>query len=199
MTELEKAAAGLLYDANYDPAVLAQRQRAKALLFTFNHTHPAEAARRDTLLYILLGQRGKACTIESPFHCDYGFNITLGENFYANVNLVILDGAKVTIGANAFIAPNVGIYTAGHPMDAERRNQGLEYALPVTIGDNVWIGGGVSILPGARIDSNTVIGAGSIVRGDVPAGVLYAGNPGRVIREIGEKDRAAFTQNTVTN
>ena len=111
-------------------------------------------------------------------------NIEIGENFYANVNLVILDGAKVSIGANAFIAPNVGIYTAGHPLDAEQRNRGLEYARPVTIGNNVWIGAGVCILPGVTIGDNTVIGAGSVVTKDIPSNVLAVGNPCRVIKEI---------------
>jgi acetyltransferase-like isoleucine patch superfamily enzyme len=196
MNELEKAAAGLLYDANYDPELLAQRNRAKALLFDFNHTHPDDTARRDGILRKLIGRAGNSLVIEAPFHCDYGFNIELGENFYANVNLVILDGARVTIGSNVFIAPNVGIHTAGHPMDAGRRNQGLEYALPITIGDDVWIGAGVSILPGVNIGAGSVIGAGAVVRHDVPPGVLYAGNPGRVIRAIDERDAAAYTRGT---
>ena len=193
MTESEKAAAGLLYDANFDPGLLAQRQAAKALVFDINHTHPREIDARKALLIRLLGRTGKNFVIESPFHCDYGFNIELGENFYANVGLVVLDGAKVTIGDNVFIAPDVGIHTAGHPVDAERRNQGLEYARPVTIGDNVWIGAAVQILPGVTIGAGSVIGAGTLVRHDVPANVVYAGNPGRVIREIGDADRAAFT------
>ena len=125
-------------------------------------------------------------------HCDYGFNIEIGARFYANVNLVILDGAKVSIGNDVFIAPNVGIYTAGHPLDAERRNQGLEYAHPVSIGDNVWIGAGVNILPGVSIGANSVIGAGAVVVRDIPEGVLAAGNPARVIRPITEADRQRY-------
>ncbi|MCZ2499028.1 sugar O-acetyltransferase [Xylophilus sp. Kf1] len=191
MTEFEKAAAGLLYDANHDPELLARRQAAKELLFDLNHLHPREQAARDALLRRLLGRTGRSFVIESPFHCDYGSNVTVGENFYANVNLVILDGAPVTIGDNVFIAPNVGIHTAGHPLDAERRNAGLEYARPVSIGDDVWIGASVVILPGVRIGAGAVIGAGTVVRHDVPAGVVYAGNPGRVVREIGDADRAA--------
>ncbi len=192
MNELAKAAAGRLYDANFDPEVLAHRQAAKRILHELNHLHPDEAARRDALLRRLLGRTGERLVIEGQFHCDYGFNIELGEDFYANVNLVILDGAKVRIGANCFIAPNVGIYTAGHPLDAERRNAGLEYAHPVTIGDNVWIGAAVSILPGAVIGAGTVVAAGSVVRGEIPAGVLCAGNPARVIREITEADRQRY-------
>lgn len=188
MTELEKAAAGLLYDANYDPDVLEKRLVAKRILHELNGLHPDEADRRDALLRGLLGKAGERMTFDGHFHCDYGFNIELGEDFYANVNLVILDGAKVTIGRNCFIAPNVEIYTAGHPLDAQRRNRGLEYARPVTIGDDVWIGAGVSILPGAVIGSGAVIAAGSVVRGTIPERVICGGNPARVIREIGEQD-----------
>ena len=188
MTELEKAAAGLLYDANFDPDVLEKRLVAKRILHELNGLHPDEADRRDALLRGLLGKAGARMTFDGHFHCDYGFNIELGEDFYANVNLVILDGAKVTIGRNCFIAPNVGIYTAGHPLDAQRRNRGLEYARPVTIGDDVWIGAGVSILPGAVIGSGAVIAAGSVVRGTIPERVICGGNPARVIREIGEQD-----------
>ena len=137
------------------------------------------------LLKRLLGKTGENLIIEPPFACDYGYNIEVGENFYANVNLVILDGAKVRIGDNAFIAPNVGIYTAGHPLDASDRNKGLEYAYPITIGDNVWIGAGAIILPGVTIGDNVVIGAGSVVTKDIPACSLAVGNPCRVIRKIG--------------
>ncbi len=188
MTESEKAAAGMLYDANSDQELLAQRHKAKVLLFEYNQTSPTDHAKRQIILKSLLGRTENNFLIESPFHCDYGYNIEIGENFYSNVNLVILDGAKVTIGSNVFIAPNVGLYTAGHPMDVERRNQGLEYAWPIIIGDNVWIGAGVSILPGVRIGRGSVIGAGSIVRHDVPESTLVAGNPARVIRQITEAD-----------
>ncbi|HEY0212678.1 MAG TPA: sugar O-acetyltransferase [Paenirhodobacter sp.] len=192
MNEMEKAAAGLLYDANYDPAVLEQRRAAKSILHELNALHPDAAAHKDALLRRLLGKVGKQIVVEGPFHCDYGFNIEVGENFYANVNLVILDGARVTIGDNCFIAPNVGIYTAGHPLDAARRNQGLEYAHPVTIGDDVWIGAGVSILPGVTIGTGAIIAAGSVVRSDIPAGVICGGNPARIIREIRPEDALRY-------
>lgn len=192
MNELEKAAAGLLYDANHDPQVLRQRAEAKAKLFDFNRSHPDDRARREAILTGLFGSIGEGFVIEGPLHCDYGFNIEIGARFYANVNLVILDGAKVSIGNDVFIAPNVGIYTAGHPLDAERRNQGLEYAHPVSVGDNVWIGAGVNILPGVNIGANSVIGAGAVVVRDIPEGVLAAGNPARVIRPITEADRQRY-------
>lgn len=184
MTEKEKCRLGLLYDANYDPVILADRERAKELLYDYNRLRPSQQAERTELLKRLLGKAGDHLIIEPPFACDYGYNIEVGENFYANVNLVILDGAKVRIGDNAFIAPNVGIYTAGHPLDACQRNKGLEYAYPVSIGNNVWIGAGAMILPGVTIGDNAVIGAGSVVTKDIPAYSLAVGNPCRVIRRI---------------
>jgi len=123
--------------------------------------------------------------ITAPFWCDYGSNIEIGENFYTNHNCVILDCAKVTFGDNVLIGPNCGFYTAGHPLDAVRRNQGLEYARPIHIGHNVWIGGGVQVAPGFTIGDDAVIGAGSVVTKDIPTGVLAAGNPCRVIRDLG--------------
>lgn len=190
MTEKEKCRLGLLYDANYDTEILADRERAKELLYDYNRLRPSQQGERTQLLKQLLGKTGNNLIIEPPFACDYGYNIEVGENFYANVNLVILDGAKVSIGDNAFIAPNVGIYTAGHPLDVEQRNRGLEYALPVTIGHNVWIGAGVSILPGVTIGDNTVIGAGSVVTKDIPSNVLAVGNPCRVIKDIKQGEAA---------
>lgn len=118
------------------------------------------------------------------FYCDYGFNISLGKNFYANHNLVILDANKVEFGDNVFIGPNCGFYTAGHPLDYVSRNKGLEYAKPIKIGNNVWIGGNVCVLPGVTIGDNVVIGAGSVVRKDIPANCLVAGNPGKIIKKI---------------
>jgi maltose O-acetyltransferase len=188
MDELEKAARGLLYDANYDPAVLEKRKAAKRLLHRLNGLSPDDEEERSRLIRDLMGRIGKNFVFDGAIHCDYGFNIEIGDDFYANVNLVILDGAKVTIGNNVFVAPNVGIYTAGHPLDIERRNAGLEYALPVTIGNNVWIGGGVSIMPGVTIGDGAVIGGGSVITRDVPPNVVAAGNPARVIREITADD-----------
>lgn len=193
MNEMEKAAAGLLYDANCDPDLLAKRRAAKVLVHRFNALPPDEEDARREILKKLLGATGETFVIEGPFYCDYGFNIAIGEHFYANVNLVILDGAEVTIGSNVFLAPNVGIYTAGHTLDPERRNAGLEYAHPVTIADNVWIGADVSILPGVTIGEGAVIGAGAVVRCDVPSNVICAGNPARIIREITAMDRKQYS------
>lgn len=183
MTEKEKAAKGLLYDANNDPELQREMLETHCRVAEYNNLPLNNFAERDKLLRTIINA-GCNCTVISPFFCDYGYNITVGDNFFANVNLVVLDGAKVTIGNNVFVAPNVGIYTAGHPLDAERRNAGLEYAFPVTIGDNVWIGAGVSILPGVTIGNNSVIGAGSVVVRDVPPYAVAVGNPCRVIKKI---------------
>ncbi len=136
----------------------------------------------------ILGSAGKNITILPPFHCDYGFNIEVGDNFFANYNFTVLDVAKVTIGDNVFIAPNVSIYTAGHPIHPKARNSMYEYGISVTIGSDCWLGGNVVICPGVTIGSGTVIGAGSVVTHDIPANVVAAGNPCRVIREITDED-----------
>lgn len=184
MTEKEKAAKGLLYDANYDEELINERTHAKELLHKYNLLPPSQPEERKELLKSLLGKTREDFIFEPPFYCDYGYNIEIGENFFANMNFVILDGAKVTIGDNVFIAPNVGIYTAGHPLDVAQRNAGLEYAYPVTIGNNVWIGAQVSILPGVTIGDNTVIGAGSVVTKDIPSNSVAVGNPCRIIKSI---------------
>lgn len=188
MTEKEKAAQGQLYDANYDPELIRERMICRDLCYEYNRLLPSCVEERTRLIRHLLGKTGNTFLIEPPFVCDYGYNIEIGENFYANHNCTILDGAKVMFGDNVFIAPNCGFYTAGHPLDVSRRNKGLEYAYPIVIGDNVWIGAQVAVLPGVTIGSNTVIGAGSVVTHTIPSGVVAAGNPCRIIREITEKD-----------
>ena len=187
-SEREKMLAGLLYDANYNPELLEERNVAKDLCFEFNHTKPSDTATQTALIQKLIGKVGDNVTILAPFWCDYGSNIEIGDNFFANHNCVILDGAKVTFGDNVFIAPDCGFYTAGHPFDAERRNQGLEYAKPITVGDNVWIGGRVKVMPGVTIGDNAVIGGGSVVTKDIPANVIAVGNPCRILREITPED-----------
>lgn len=192
MTEKEKAQQGLLYDNNNDPQLVNERLEAKELCYDYNQLRPRMISEREAIMKKLLAKTGEKFWIEQPFYCDQGYNIGIGENFYCNHNTVMLDAAKITFGTNVFIAPNCGFYTAGHPLDAEQRNQGLEIALPITVGDNVWIGGGVSVLPGVTIGDNTVIGAGSVVTKDIPAGVIAAGNPCRVIRAITEADKNKY-------
>ncbi len=195
MTELEKMQRGLLYDANYDPELLQTRTRCKDLCFEFNHLKPSSLSEQEKLIRSMFGKTGKHFCITAPFWCDYGYNIEVGENFYTNHNCVILDGAKVTFGDNVFIAPNCIFSTAGHPLDTEQRNQGLEYAYPISVGDNVWFGASVTVLPGVTIGSNTVIGAGSVVNRDIPSGVVAVGSPCRVLRKITEDDKKKYWRN----
>ncbi|MBP3573143.1 MAG: sugar O-acetyltransferase [Prevotella sp.] len=189
MTEKDKMGRQMLYDANYDKELINDRIAAKELCFEYNSTRPSDGEKQKELLTRLLGKTRENFCITAPFWCDYGYNIEIGENFYANHNLVILDGAKVTFGNNVFIAPNCGFHTAGHPIDAERRNKGLEYAYPISVGNDVWIGAGVQVMPGVTIGSNVVIGGGSVVVKDIPDNSVAVGNPCRVIRPITEEDK----------
>ena len=184
MTEKEKMLKNLMYDGNYDIELLNDRNKAKDLCFEFNNTKPSHTEQQVIILKKLLETTQGAFTITAPFWCDYGYNIRLGKNFYSNHNLVILDAAKVTFGDNVFVAPNCGFYTAGHPINKDERNKGLEYAKPITVGNDVWIGGNVVVLPGVTIGDNVVIGAGSVVTKDIPSGVVAYGNPCRVVREV---------------
>lgn len=196
ISEKEKCKRGELYDANYDEQLLAERLACKMICHEYNQLSPADADRRAEIIRRLLKRTGKAFCIEQPFFCDYGYNVEIGENFYANVNCVILDEATVSFGDNVFIAPNCGFYTAGHPLNVEQRNAGLEYARPITVGNNVWIGAAVSVLPGVTIGDNCVIGAGSVVNKDIPANSLAVGNPCRVIRRITENDKSHSYEKT---
>lgn len=183
-TEKEKCRDGELYDANHDPELIGERQRCKEVCHAYNSLSPLKLDERKAVLRSLLGKTGKEFLIEQPFYCDYGYNVEIGENFYANMNCVILDEAKVTFGDNVFVAPNCGFYTAGHPLDVESRNKGLEYARPIRVGNNVWIGAQVCVLPGVEIGDNCVIGAGSVVTKNIPDNSLAVGNPCRVIRRL---------------
>lgn len=188
MTEKEKMLKEMLYDANNDEDLRKERAIAKDLCFKYNQLMPSDVENQKQVLKELLGEVNDSVIFVAPFWCDYGYNIRVGKNFFANHNTVILDGAKVTFGDNVFIAPNCGFYTAGHPIDSKRRNQGLEYAYPITIGNNVWIGAGVHVMPGVTIGNHVVIGAGSVVVKDIPSNSVAVGNPCHVIREITEED-----------
>jgi len=189
MTEKEKMFMQMLHDANNDKELIKERVRAKDMCYEYNNLKPSDVKNQEKLLRKLLGKTKDKFCIIAPFWCDYGYNIEIGENFFANHNCIILDGGKITFGDNVFIAPDCGFYTASHPIDYERRNQGLEYAYPITVGDNVWIGGGVKVMPGVTIGDNVVIGAGSVVTKDIPENVVAAGNPCRVIRQITDEDK----------
>ena len=188
MNQKERMLAGLPYKAWMD-GLSQERLENKKKIFAFNHLEPDKIEEKEKLLKEILGKTGKYVNIEAPFHCDYGYNIEVGENFFANYNFTVLDVGKVRIGANAQIAPNVSIYTAGHPIHLDSRNSGYEYGISITIGDNVWIGGNVCIMPGVTIGNNVVIGAGSVVTKDVPDNVIAAGNPCKIIRTITDEDR----------
>lgn len=184
MSEKEKMLAGELYDANYNEELIKERIIAKDKCFEYNNLKPSNTEEREKILRSLIGNTKENFLIEQPFICDYGYNIKIGERFYSNHNLIILDANKVEFGDNVFIGPNCGFYTAGHPLDAESRNKGLEYAKPIKVGNNVWFGGNVIVLPGVTIGNNVVIGAGSIVTKDIPSNVIAVGNPCKAIKEI---------------
>ncbi|MBR4707853.1 MAG: sugar O-acetyltransferase [Pseudobutyrivibrio sp.] len=188
MNQKERMLANLPYKAWMD-GLSEERLENKKRIFKYNNMDPGDTAGKDKLIKKILGKTGNTVCIESPFHCDYGYNIEVGENFFANYNLVILDVGKVKIGDNAQIAPNVAIYTAGHPIHPDSRNSGYEYGIDITIGDNVWIGGNTCIMPGVTIGNNVVIGGGSVVTKDLPDNVIAVGNPCRIVREITEDDR----------
>ena len=189
MTEKEKMRSRMLYDANFDAALLAERMRAKDLCHAFNLLRPSDTAAQREILRQLLGKTGENFCINPSFWCDYGDGIEIGENFYSNHDLIILDGGKVTFGDNVFVGPSCGFHTSGHPFDFERRNQGLEYAYPITVGSNVWFGAGVQVMPGVTIGDNVVIGGGSVVVKDIPSNSVAVGNPCKVLRPITEADR----------
>ena len=189
MTEKEKCQNGYLYNANFDNELFLDRKKAFNLCQKFNNSS-IENLDNNSIKKLL--NIGNNFFITPPFHCDYGYNTKIGDNFYSNYNLIILDGAKVTIGNNVFIAPNCVISTALHPLDYIDRNEGLELALPITIGNNVWIGLNVSILPGVKIGDGAVIGAGSVVTKDIPENFIAYGNPARPIRLINEKDKFKY-------
>ncbi|WP_157154241.1 sugar O-acetyltransferase [Brachyspira murdochii] len=188
MTELEKMINGMEYNSS-DRDLALMRDKAKDLCIDYNMLKSNQLKEKEDIIKRLFSKIGNDFFITAPFYCDYGFNIEAGNNFYVNYNCVILDCAKVKFGDNVFIAPNCGFYTAGHPLDIERRNSYIEYAYPITVGDNVWIGANTVVVGGVKIGNGAVIGAGSVVVKDIPDNVLAFGNPCRVIREITEEDR----------
>ena len=166
-------------------------------VYDYNKSPTWDTDGMDKRIRSILGSAGKNITVLPPFHCDYGFNIEVGDNFFANYNLTVLDVAKVTVGDNVFIAPNVSIYTAGHPIHYEARNTMYEYGISISIGSSCWIGGSVTICPGVHIGEGCVIGAGSVVTKDIPSNVIAAGNPCRVIREITDEDKKYYFKDRV--
>lgn len=187
MNQKERMLAQLPYNAWKD-GLDELRKECNRKIYEYNMLRPDEEEKADRLIKKILGRTGENICVLAPIHFDYGTNIEVGENFYANYNLTVLDVAKVTIGDNVMLAPNVAIYTAGHPIHHIPRNRGYEYGIEISIGDNVWVGGNTVILPGVHIGDNVVIGGGSVVTKDIPDNVIAAGNPCRVIREITDED-----------
>ncbi len=174
---------GKWYDA-LDAALITDLRRCQQACFEINQMAPTMADERNLRIAQLLGKAGKGLHVNTPFHCDYGYNVEVGSHFFANYNLVILDENKVTFGHHVFIGPNCSFYTAIHPLDSEHRNLGLERSEPIHVGNNVWFGGGVTVLPGVTIGNDCVIGAGSVVTHDIPDHSLAVGNPCHVIRQV---------------
>jgi maltose O-acetyltransferase len=186
-TEKEKMMAGELYDA-FDPVLLAERNRVKHLCFQLNQTSPLDVEKRKSITKDILAGRRDDALIESPFHCDYGYNLHVGKNFYANHGCTILDCNRITIGDNCMLAPHVVISAATHPLQAHRRAAGDEFTAPITIGDNVWIGANVTIIPNVTLGNGVVVGAGAVVTRSFPDNVVVAGVPAKIIRYINEND-----------
>lgn len=187
MTKRERRAAGLIFDDDGE-GMQEESLRGKKLMWKFNRMKPGNPKRSVRLLRKMLGSMGKHCWIEPPFNICYGSNVHIGDYFYANMNLTLIDDWTITIGNGVMIAPNVTIAVTGHPLHHEKRRYGAMYAFPVTIGDNVWICAGAIILPGVTIGAGSVIGAGFVVTGDIPPGVLAFGNPCKSVRPITDED-----------
>lgn len=185
MSEKEKMLSGMWYVADCsDKTLYEERLKCKSLCYEYNQLNPLKSEERKALMKKILGKTGENFLIEPSFQCDYGYNIEIGENFYSNHNLVILDPGKVVFGDNVFIGPNCGFYTAEHPLDYETRNKGFEIAKPIKVGNNVWFGGGVTVVGGVNIGDNVVIGAGAVVTKDIPSNTVAVGNPAKVIKKL---------------
>lgn len=192
MTNLEKMHATMLYDPA-DGDIMTEQTACLDRLYDFNHTRPTEMDKRQALMKEMFAEIGEGCYIEPPFHANWGGrHVHLGKFVYANFGLTMVDDTHIYVGDYTLFGPNVVVATAGHPIDPELRARGLQYNAAVHIGKNCWIGAGALIMPGVTIGDNTVIGAGSVVTKDIPSGVVAVGNPCRVMREIGERDREVY-------
>lgn len=192
MTDKPKVPINSFFQGCYNPAFEEEISKCKEKCYRYNQLSPNDRKAQQEILASLLGKMGKETVITPPFWCDYGYNITVGDYFYSNHNLIITDGAKVTFGDNVFIAPNCCFTTAEHAIDPEMRKSGVEIAKPITVGNNVWIGAGSTILAGVTIGDNSIIGAGSVVTKDIPQGVVAVGVPCRVMRKITDEDKYSY-------
>ena len=192
MTEREKIHSGAIYQPN-DPAIMAEQLVYADLLMEYNTIPHSRMDRREALLKKMFAEIGEGCYVENPFYANWGgHHVHFGRNVYANFGLTLVDDTHIYVGESTMFGPNVTIATAGHPIDPELRAKGLQYNMPVHIGRNCWLGAGVIVMPGVTIGANTVIGAGSVVTKDIPAGVVAVGNPCRVLRAVGDHDRAFY-------
>lgn len=191
MTEREKAMAGYLFRSG-DPSLKAERDRAKDLCYDLNQCRPSDQERRDEILRKLIGCIQGSFTILSPFYCDYGSHITIGHRFFANYDCKIIDGAEVIFGDDVRIGPNCCFATASHALDPTMRKEGYMIYLPITVGNNVWFGASVTVLPGVTIGDDVIISAGSVVSEDIPCGVIAAGNPCKVVRPFRDSDKDKY-------
>lgn len=192
MTEEEKQHSGMLYDPG-DPEIMKEQMVLLDTLREYNEIPHVDLKRREAKLRTMFAELGEGCYVESPFHANFaGKHVHFGKNVYANFNLTLVDDTHIYVGDYTMIGPNVTIATAGHPICPELRERGMQYNLPVHIGKNCWLGAGVVVLPGVTIGDNVVVGAGSIVTKDLPSNVVAVGNPCRILREVGEKDRAYY-------
>lgn len=192
MSEKPIVPTNCFFQGCYNPAYEEEIKKGKDKCFAYNKLNPNDRDAQAIILHELLGGMGSDTIITPPFWCDYGYNITVGDSFYANHGLIITDGAKVTFGDNVFIAPDCCFTTAEHAIDPEMRKRGVEIAKPITVGNNVWIGAHSTVLAGVTIGDNAVIGAGSVVTRDIPANVVAVGVPCRVMREITEDDKTTY-------
>lgn len=195
MTMEQRMEEGMLYDpANEE--ILKEQRKYLELLYDFNATRPSEGDKRESLMKQMFSNLGEGCYIEPPFHANWGgHHVSMGKGVYANFNLTLVDDGDIFIGDHVMFGPNVTIATAGHPVLPSLRIRGVQFNIPVRIGNNVWIGAGAVILPGVVVGDNTVIGAGSVVTKDIPANVIAVGNPCKVMREIGEHDKKYYYKN----
>ena len=191
MTAKELLQQGYLHNSN-TKELINERLSANNKCYKYNKVKPSNLKKRDKLIRKLFGSAGKNIFVMQPFFCDYGYNVHVGDNFYVNFNAVFLDGAKITIGNNVLLAPNVTLSTAGHAIDREQRISGLEFAHPIIIGDDVWIGANVTVLPNVKIGNNVIIGAGSVVTKDIPDNVIAVGNPCKILRKIDTADKFKY-------
>lgn len=191
MTMRERIATGRLY-TDMTEGLPEERMRGKELMYDFNHTRPSEEAKRAELMEKMFKSLGKDCWIEPPIFFAYGNNVSIGDNFYANFNLTLVDDGLIEIGNRVLLAPNVVLSTSGHPLDPELRGTGQQYSFPIVLKDDVWLGSGVIVNPGITIGKGSVIGAGSVVTADIPPGVVAVGSPCKVLREIGPQDKIYY-------